>query len=58
MLSWRQGAITAASIKYAGLHGKKVRVIGKNRSTLGEDGTIQGAQSSDSWVSILVGSEV
>ncbi|MFZ1053520.1 MAG: hypothetical protein WBP65_07660 [Candidatus Sulfotelmatobacter sp.] len=29
------------AIKYAGLRGKEVRVIGKNRSTLGEDGTIQ-----------------
>ena len=25
------------AIKYAGLRGKEVRVIGKNRSTLGED---------------------
>ena len=29
------------AIKYAGLRGKEVRVIGKNRSTLSEDGTIQ-----------------
>jgi hypothetical protein len=29
------------AIKYAGLRGKEVRVIGKNRSTLGEDGAIQ-----------------
>ncbi len=29
------------AIKYAGLRGKEVRVIGKNRITLGEDGTIQ-----------------
>jgi hypothetical protein len=29
------------AIKYAGLHGKEVRVIGKNRSSLGEEGTIQ-----------------
>ena len=29
------------AIKYAGLRGKEVRVIGKNRSSLGEDGTIQ-----------------
>ena len=29
------------AIKYAGLRGKEVRVIGNNRSTLGEDGTIQ-----------------
>jgi len=29
------------AIKYAGLGGKEVRVIGKNRNTLGEDGTIQ-----------------
>jgi len=29
------------AIKYAGLRGKEVRVIGKNRSTLGEEGTIQ-----------------
>jgi hypothetical protein len=29
------------AIKYAGLRGKEVRVIGKSRSSLGEDGTIQ-----------------
>jgi hypothetical protein len=29
------------AIKYAGLRGKEVRVIGKNRSTLGEEGKIQ-----------------
>lgn len=29
------------AIKYAGLRGEEVRVIGKNRSTLDEDGTIQ-----------------
>jgi len=29
------------AIKYAGLRGREVRVIGKNRSSLGEDGTIQ-----------------
>ena len=29
------------AIKYAGLRGKEVRVIGKNRSSLGEEGTIQ-----------------
>ncbi len=29
------------AIKYAGLRGKEVRVIGKNRSSFGEDGTIQ-----------------
>jgi hypothetical protein len=29
------------AIKYAGLRGKEVRVIGKNRSTLSENGTIQ-----------------
>jgi hypothetical protein len=28
------------AIKYAGLRGKEVRVIGRNRSPLGEDGTI------------------
>jgi hypothetical protein len=28
------------AIKYAGLRGKEVRVIGKNRSTLSENGTI------------------
>ena len=29
------------AIKYAGLRGKEVRVIGKNRSTLGEEDGIQ-----------------
>ena len=29
------------AIKYAGLRGKEVRVIGKNRSTLGEEERIQ-----------------
>ena len=29
------------AIKYAGLHGKEVRVIGKNRSTVGEEDRIQ-----------------
>src|ERR1017187_7320224 len=29
------------AIKYAGLRGKEVRVIGKNSSSLGEEGTIQ-----------------
>ena len=29
------------AIKYAGLRGKEVRVIGKNRSSLGAEGTIQ-----------------
>ena len=29
------------AVKYAGLRGKEVRVIGKNRSSLGEEGTIQ-----------------
>jgi hypothetical protein len=29
------------AIKYAGLRGKEVRVLGKNRSTLGEDVSIQ-----------------
>jgi len=29
------------AIKYAGLRGKEVRVIGKNRSSLGEEYTIQ-----------------
>jgi hypothetical protein len=29
------------AIKYAGLRGKEVRVIGKNRSTLGEDDRVQ-----------------
>jgi hypothetical protein len=30
-------ALLGMAIKYAGLRGKEVRVIGKNRSTLGED---------------------
>jgi hypothetical protein len=34
-------ALLGMAIKYAGLRRKEVRVIGKNRSTLGEDGTIQ-----------------
>ncbi len=29
------------AIKYAGLRGKEVRVIGKNRSTLGEEERVQ-----------------
>ncbi len=29
------------AIKYAGLRGKEVRAIGKTRSTLSEEGTIQ-----------------
>ena len=29
------------AVKYAGLRGKEVRVIGKNRSTLGEEDRIQ-----------------
>ncbi len=29
------------AIKYAGLRGKEVRVIGKNRSTVGEEDKIQ-----------------
>ena len=29
------------AIKYAGLRGREVRVIGKNRSTLGEEDKIQ-----------------
>ncbi len=33
--------LLSMAIKYAGLRGKEVRVIGKNRSALGEDGTIQ-----------------
>ena len=32
--------ILGMAIKNAGLRGKEVRVIGKNRSTVGEDGTI------------------
>jgi hypothetical protein len=34
-------ALLGMAIKYAGLRGKEVRVIGKNRSTLGEDDRIQ-----------------
>ena len=34
-------ALLGMAIKYAGLRGKEVRVIGKNRGTLGEEGTIQ-----------------
>jgi hypothetical protein len=34
-------ALLGMAIKYAGLRGKEVRVIGKNQSSLGEDGTIQ-----------------
>jgi hypothetical protein len=34
-------ALLVMAIKYAGLRGKEVRVIGKNRSTLGEEGKIQ-----------------
>jgi hypothetical protein len=34
-------ALLGMAIKYAGLRGKEVRVIGKNRSSFGEDGTIQ-----------------
>jgi hypothetical protein len=34
-------ALLGMAIKYAGLRGKEVRVIGQNRGTLGEDGTIQ-----------------
>ena len=30
-------ALLGKAIKYAGLQGKEIRVIGKNRSTLGED---------------------
>jgi hypothetical protein len=33
--------LLAMAIKYAGLRGKEVRVIGKNRSTLGEKDKIQ-----------------
>jgi hypothetical protein len=33
------------AIKYAGLRGKEVHVIGKNRSTLGEEEKIQRTQS-------------
>jgi hypothetical protein len=34
-------ALLGMAIRYAGLRGKEVRVIGKNRSTLGEEDTIQ-----------------
>ena len=34
-------ALLGMAIKYAGLRGKEVRVIGKNRSSLGEEETIQ-----------------
>jgi hypothetical protein len=34
-------ALLVMAIKYAGLRGKEVRVIGKNRSTIGEEGRIQ-----------------
>jgi hypothetical protein len=34
-------SLLGMAIKYAGLRGKEVRVIGKNRSTLGEEGKIQ-----------------
>ena len=34
-------ALLGMAIKYAGLRGKEVRVIGKNRSTLGEGDKIQ-----------------
>jgi hypothetical protein len=34
-------ALLGMAIKYAGLRGKEVRVIGKNRSTLGEEDRIQ-----------------
>jgi hypothetical protein len=34
-------ALLGMAIKYAGLRGKEVRVIGKNRSTLGEEDKIQ-----------------
>jgi hypothetical protein len=33
--------VVGMAIKYGGLRGKEVRVIGKNRSSLGEEGTIQ-----------------
>ena len=33
--------VLGMAIKYAGLRGKEVRVIGQNRSTLGEEGHIQ-----------------
>ena len=34
-------ALLGMAIKYAGLRGKEVRVIGKNRSSLGEEDKIQ-----------------
>ena len=34
-------ALLGMAIKYTGLRGKEVRVIGKNRSTLGEEKTSQ-----------------
>jgi hypothetical protein len=34
-------ALLGMAIKYAGLCGKEVRVIGKNRQTLDEQGTVQ-----------------
>jgi hypothetical protein len=34
-------ALLGMAIKYAGLRGKEVRVIGKNRSSLHEEGIIQ-----------------
>jgi hypothetical protein len=34
-------ALLGMAVKYAGLRGKEVRVIGKNRSSLGEQGTTQ-----------------
>ena len=33
-------ALLGMAIKYAGLRGKEVRVIGKNRSTLGGEGKV------------------
>ncbi len=39
--SYKLECVGQPPIKYAGLRGKEVRVIGKNRSSLGEDGTIQ-----------------
>jgi hypothetical protein len=35
-----QYVLLGMAIKYAGLRGKEVRVIGKNRSTLGEEDKI------------------
>jgi hypothetical protein len=34
-------ALLGMAIKYAGLQGKEVRVIGKNRTTLGEEERVQ-----------------